>query len=409
MKSVSFSQAIKSVTTVAAAHSLNEETVSLSCATGRYLVSDVKALVDVPATDCSRMDGYAINHQFYRSQQGASMALGTAIHAGDKSPDQDCSQLAIPVMTGALLPPGTDTVVMKEHCLVQGATITIDHPVNKGDHLRKQGSDLRTGKRIIQAPRRLTPADLGLLASAGHHEVLVRARPQVALMMSGDELLQPGQSLSPGMAYDANTPMLKALLEEMGCSVTLLPCLKDDSAAVNKQLSELETAEYDLIITVGGVSMGDRDFLPEALQNLGSIVFHKANIKPGFPVLFGQLHSAIFYGLPGNPVSAFSCLLELVYPALKILNGHSTGNLMSWPALTTQEIHKSHMRREFMRGRYTLGASGQLEVTVCGSQASSRIGSLAEANCLLVINESQQDLKEGSQVMIHPFIQIPAG
>ena len=406
LKSVSFSQAIKSITAVANQHELSTEQVTLDMAYGRYPAVDVLAMVDVPMADCSRMDGYAINHQFLRSQEQPKLPLGQAIHAGDQRPQGDCSQLATPVMTGAVLPPGTDSVVMKEHAIPEGALLTIDQPVQKGDHLRQQGSDVRAGKKIIQAHQRLAAGDLGLLASAGLDQLTVSCQPKVLLMMSGDELKAPGQPLQSGQAYDANTPMLTALLEQMGCEVQVLPCLADDEASVRQQLSSVRDSGADLVITVGGVSMGDRDYLPAALLELGQVVFHKVNIKPGFPLLFGTLHGALFFGLPGNPVSAFSCLFELVYPAVKCLYGSSSGGLLSWPARLTHEVSKSHLRREFMRGRYSVDAKGQLEVTVCGSQASSRTGSLAEANCLLVLNESQHDLAPGGQVMIHPFSQL---
>ena len=239
----------------------------------------------------------------------------------------------------------------------------------------------------------------------GLAEIEVYKQPQVALMMSGDELVQPGMTCMSGQIYDANTVMLLSLLTGMGCAVEVLDTMTDTEDAVNQRLTSLQQQNYDIIISVGGVSMGDKDWIPSVLQRQGEVLFHKVKVKPGFPIIFGCLGSAVYFGLPGNPVSAYTTLCQYVFPALQSLNKQCCKQV-TWRATLSHDLQKTHDRREYLRGYYDTDSDGQIQVTVCGGQQSSRIESLADANCFILLDEGQYDLKTNSSVFIQPFSQF---
>ncbi len=367
--------------------------------------------INVPEYDCSRMDGYAINYDYYRSlNHGGRLHLNPPIYAGtihhNQQIDASFSASATPVMTGALMPPATDVVVMKEHATADGDELKIEENVVKRQNIRLAGSDIKKGQQILKRNTVIKTADLGVMSSLGLNKVEVYRKSKVALLMTGDELVSPGDPCAKGQVYDSNSLMLSKMLEQLGCDVSLFNVLLDSQKQTDEQFRSFVDSDYDLVVTVGGVSMGDKDWLPESLDTHGSVLFHKTRIKPGFPMLFGTLGEALFFGLPGNPVSAFTGFVQFVYPALLSMNQCSQQAPMVWRAELLEDYAKKHMKREFVRGRYNMTASGGIEVVVCGGQQSSRIQSIAEANCLIVFNESQQDVKQGERVSIQPFSQL---
>ncbi len=401
-RAIDFDTAIQLIQQNASQQTLNTEHVSLASAVGRWTAQDLLAPLDVPAFACSRMDGYAIDFQYHQAHVGQPMPLGAAIHAGKQSSAVRCEQQAIPVMTGGKLPVDATTVVIKEQARVKDNQVWFDD-VEDGAHIRQQGSDVAAGQVLVAAHTRLKTTHLGLLASVGMAELSVKAKPHVALMMTGDELIQPGKACAPGEIYDANSTMLQVLLTQLGCQVTVYPPLQDSQAAVQQRLAELATGSYDLVLSVGGVSMGDKDWIPGALQDLGQIIFHKVKVKPGFPLLFGQLGRALYFGLPGNPVSAFNCLCQFVVPALDAITVPSADTMPTCSARLTHEVNKTHDRHEFMRAHYQTDAAGERQVTVAGGQQSSRIESLVEANCFVVLGDSKRLYGAGETVLIQPF------
>ena len=200
--------------------------------------------------------------------------------------------------------------------------------------------------------------------------------------------------------------MLSDLLTQMGCDVVAVKRLKDNRDHVNQVFDKLKSKSLDLIVSVGGVSMGDKDYIPDVLAEQGRIIFHKTGIKPGFPLLFGELGQAMYFGLPGNPVSAYTTMCQFIWPALRVKSGEAEMGNLNWRGKITHDVNKSHFRREFMRGYYVQSFDGSIEVTVCGGQQSSRIKSLTEANCFIVLDESQQDVVSGELVRIQPFHQF---
>ncbi|MEZ5473140.1 MAG: molybdopterin molybdotransferase MoeA [Marinicella sp.] len=410
---ISFSHASKIIQQQVCNQVLKTETIEIDQALHRILASNLQSPIQVPTFDCSRMDGYAIKFDVYSDHQDGKFKITEPQFAGEglaKINDLKSGLFAVPVMTGALLPEVTDTVVMKEHVICDGETIQFSQPVKKAQHVRKTGSDIKQGQILLKTSHKITAADLGLLSSVGLHQLAVYKKPKVALIMTGNELVKAGQitpeMLSAGQVYDSISFMLMGLLQQMGCEVNLLPVLQDDITEVTQRFNTLSQQSYDLVVTAGGVSMGDRDLLPKVFASTGTVLFHKCLIKPGFPLLFGKLGEALYFGLPGNPVSAFVTCFEFIYPVLLGLFKAENQSLLCWRAEILQDLVKPHMKREFVRGFYTVNAKGGLEVMVCGDQQSSRVKSLSEANCLIVMNESQLEFKRGQIVVIQPFNQL---
>lgn len=406
-KSVTFTQARKFIADLASESLLGAVELPLNQAVGRLLQEDVAAATDVPAWDCSRVDGYAFAMAAWRQSETESLPVNPSIHAGVDASALDSAAHAHPVMTGAMIPAGADTIVMKEHATVTNdQQLKLNQACEKGAFIRRKGDDLKAGQVILKKGRRLRPEDLGLLASVGVAKVKVNVKPKVLLLLTGDELVAPGVACQPGQIYDANSFMLRDLLVQMGCDVVAVKRLKDDQDKIQKVFEKLKTKPLDLVISVGAVSMGEKDFIPTVLNETGRIVFHKSGIKPGFPILFGQLGNALYFGLPGNPVSAYTTLCQFIWPALRVLSGEAEMGNLNWRGKITHDVNKSHFRREFMRGYYVQSFDGSIDVTVCGGQQSSRIKSLVEANCFIVLDESQQDVVTGELVRIQPFHQF---
>lgn len=405
-KSITFTQARK-IISESIAEPLSIKSLPLQEAVGRILSDDVVAAIDVPSWDCSRFDGFAVDVDALRQAGPEGLLVNDAIYAGDDAADQNESSHACPIMTGAMMPPGKHAVIMKEHANVSSSGyLKVSQRVEKGQGVRRQGEDVVQGKKVLVQGRRLRPEDLGLLASVGVGRVQVHNNPKTVILVTGDELVQPGQPCQAGQVYDANSFIARDLLKQMGCEVLGVKFIKDSPEAVSQAMGTLKNKQVDLIVSIGGVSMGDKDFIPQFLAEHGHIKFHKANIKPGFPLLFGQLGQALYFGLPGNPVSTFTTLCQFVWFAIRQLQGVREVHNLNWRGKLTHDVNKSHYRREFMRGYYVQSFDGSIEVTVCGSQQSSRIQSLAEANCFVVIDESQQDIKSGELVRIQPFHQF---
>jgi len=409
-KSISFSQAIKTVQQAASSLQLSVELLDLGDALGRVISTAITAPINVPEFDCSRMDGFAVNTDYLQDSKGIGIKVASPIYAGEyESIATDIEllkTLATPVMTGSVLPLGANAVVMKEHATLDGDEFKVNQVVHRRQNIRAAGSDVKKGQVVLKKNHVISSADLGLLSSLGLSQVSVYKKPKVALLMTGDELVVPGDVCKKGQVFDSNSLMLTKLLEQIGCQVSLFKTLKDNLVLIEQQFKSWLSDDFDLIVTVGGVSMGDKDWLPLALATYGQIIFHKTHIKPGFPLLFGQMGRAVFFGLPGNPVSAFTTLFQFVYPAVLCLNQLSKKSPLVWRAELLQDFSKKHMKREFVRGRYSMTSEGTVEVSVCGGQQSSRIQSLSEANCFIVFNESQQDVRQGERVSIQPFNQL---
>ncbi|MCF6300470.1 MAG: molybdopterin molybdotransferase MoeA [Proteobacteria bacterium] len=404
--SISFDQALKIIRNTVDLCEFEDEKVSINQANNRVLATDVVATINVPAFDCSSMDGFAIRRSDLSESPNASFTLQKPIYAGQISQALKKGLFAVPIMTGAMMPTGADSIVIKEHANQEGDMVRFSQIPLKDAFIRLKGQDIKSGRTVLTKGQRLRPQDLGLLASVGCGTLSVAKQLRIKLLLTGDELIAPGEKLKKGQIYESVGVMLKSLFENLNCHVELAEFVADDRKQVKQVLQTVADSSHDIVITVGGVSAGDKDFIKDVLLDIGSVLFHKTRIKPGFPLLFGRLDSALFFGIPGNPVSAFTTTCQLVLPAIRWRNKEKAGITRYLSATISHDIAKSHYRREFLRAHFIQLPNGCLEVTVSGMQQSSRISSAVESNCFLILDESQQNLKQGHRVKIQAYVNL---
>jgi molybdopterin molybdotransferase len=318
---------------------VKSEDVSLDQASGRTLASDIIAPIDVPPADNSAMDGYAIRFADWQdSNTGIPITL--RITAG-----------VARIFTGAEVPPGADTVVMQEHCEETDGLVRVLKMPARGANIRRRGQDLSTGQKVLAAGQRLRPQDLGLAASLGFAAVPVYRRLRVAVMSTGDELREPGENIQPGQIYNSNRYTMKAQLAAWGFEVLDMGVARDDPAIVREMMSRA-AEQADVIITSGGVSVGEEDHVKAVVDSLGSIDLWRIAIKPGKPFAFGQVGGTPFLGLPGNPVSVFVTLLVVARPYLFACQGVAKTSMT--PARHMARFEKKGSKREdYLRVRAT--------------------------------------------------------
>jgi molybdopterin molybdotransferase len=390
-----FAEAEAIVRDVAAAHPLSVERVSSARAAGRVLVEDIVAPIALPSFDNSAMDGYALRaadagetNASLRliGEQFAGPALGLSVGPGE------CARIT----TGAPLPEGADAVVMKENTRVDGERIVLATAVARDAHVRRAGEDVAVSDLLLRAGTRLTPVQASLAAAVGHAELPVARRPTVAVFTTGDELCPPGQPLDPGMIYDSNRSLLMNLLVAEGLEPFAWPILPDDPERIRALLRDAGNA-FDVVITCGGVSAGEKDYLPGLLGELGGIHFWKVLMRPGMPLLLGTVGQAQVLALPGNPVSVLATFLTLGRQLLRDLQGDASP-LPSIAARLSMPIAKAHDRREFQRGRLDFSGDGRVRVAPHPATASHRLRGAADSDCLIVLPEGQQQLPVGHVV-----------
>ncbi|MDR5831780.1 molybdopterin molybdotransferase MoeA [Caballeronia sp. LP006] len=389
------------------------ERVSLYEALGRVLAEDVISPIDVPAFDNSAMDGYAFKSAALNAARDAVElnVAGIALAGRPFSAEPNSAQ-CVRIMTGALIPPGCDTVVPQE--LVTRADDVIRFPstvVSEGQNRRLAGEDLARGKAALQAGRIVRASDLGLLASLGIAEVAVRKRLVVAFFSTGDELRSVGEPLAPGSLYDSNRYTLFAMLRRLDVETVDLGIVRDDRASLEKALREAAQAA-DVVISSGGVSVGDADFTRELMNSLGDVAFWKIAMRPGRPLAFGRLwsgpragtgESALFFGLPGNPVAVMATFYFIVREALLAMSGAARQPLIEIRATCAEPIKKRAGRTEFQRGIASRRADGQWSVVTTGPQGSGVLSSMSRANCFIVLEHDRGNLETGDSVDIVPF------
>ena len=379
------------------------ERVALRASLGRVLAQSVLTPIDVPLHTNSAMDGYAVSGAALPGAQPIEMkVVGTSWagrpYAGSVAPGE-----AVRIMTGGVMPDGTDTVVIQERASVNGHTIGFaGDAARAGDNVRAAGEDMAAGSIVLETGSRIGPAELGMLASVGIVEVTVRRRLRVAFFSTGDELRSLGESLEPGSVYDSNRYTLFGMLTRLGAEIIDMGVVPDTRDAV--QLAFGEASAYaDAVITSGGVSVGEADFVKETLESQGEVNFWKIAMKPGRPLAFGHVSDAVFFGLPGNPVSVMVTYYQFVQPALRRMMGERETRPPRMHVRTSVPLKKRSGRVEFQRGVLKSTPDGTMTVESTGEQGSGILSSMHAANCFIILPMENDGVGAGELVEVEPF------
>ncbi|MDP3538527.1 MAG: molybdopterin molybdotransferase MoeA [Azonexus sp.] len=369
---------------------------------GRILAADIIAPHDVPAHDNSAMDGYAVRFDSLAGEGETRLTVVGTAFAGNAFSGLVGKGQALRIMTGAVLPAGADTVVVQEVTRLEDGVVIVPAGQRQGQNTRRAGEDLTRGAVALAAGKHIGPAELGLIASLGVVELAVKRRLRVAFFSTGDELASLGTPLAPGQIYDSNRYTLHGLLAKLGAEVIDMGVVPDRPETLEATLLEASQVA-DAIITTGGVSVGEADFIKEVLAKLGEVKFWKLNIKPGRPMAFGKVGNAWLFGLPGNPVAVMVSYTQFALDALLRLSGLDPVPVR--PLLTVASanaIKKQPGRREYLRGAIA-AVDGRFQVKTTGNQGSGVLRSMSEANCFVVLPEDCAGVAAGDSVQVQLF------
>ncbi|OGA58090.1 MAG: molybdopterin molybdenumtransferase MoeA [Betaproteobacteria bacterium RIFCSPLOWO2_12_FULL_65_14] len=374
------------------------EKVAVRESLGRVLAEDIVPSIDVPAHDNSAMDGYAVRFADLQAAETALTEVGSAfagrVFEGHVGPGQ-----CVRVMTGAVMPAGADTVVVQEVVRKDGDKVLVPSGQKKSQNVRYAGEDLKAGVAVLKPGKQLGPAELGLVASLGIGEVSVRRRLRVAFFSTGDELASIGAPLKAGEVYDSNRYTLYGMLARLGVEIADLGVVRDDPAALERAFKKA-ASQSDVVITTGGVSVGEADFVKQLMAKLGEVLFWKIAMRPGRPMAFGKIENSYLFGLPGNPVAVMVTFYQFVRDALLHLSGRTddyTIPLLKVPA--AQPLRKVPGRTEYQRGiLFRDGAEWKVRPT--GQQGSGVLRSMSEANCFIVLEHERGRVEAGELVSV---------
>ena len=379
------------------------EVISVRAAWGRVLSSDIVSAIDVPGHDSSAMDGYAMRGVDLSATDKTELKLIGVTHAGHPFEGKVASGECVRIMTGAAIPSGADTVVMQELTEQTPDGVLVSPGQQLGQHVRKAGNDIQRGQGVLKAGRRLSAADLGVIASLGQSEIKVSRRLKAAFFSTGDELCPLGKPLQPGQIHDSNRYSLTGLLQSAGVEMLDLGIVPDDPDRLRNTLLDAATQAV-VVVTSGGVSVGEADYIKALLDELGRVDIWKVAMKPGKPLTFGSLKGSWFFGLPGNPVSVMVTFTQFVLPSLQKLMG-----MTPVPALQIQlpcgiALHKQPGRVEYQRGILQQDETGRWVVLSAGTQDSGVLSSMSQANCFIVLPASSSGAEKGDMVTVEPFL-----
>jgi molybdopterin molybdotransferase len=377
------------------------ESVPIAAAAGRTLATPLAARLTQPPFDASAMDGYAVRAADIGRLPATLTVIGQAAaghpFAGSVGPGQ-----AVRIFTGAAVPSGADAIVIQEDVARDGASISVREGASEGSNIRTKGFDFRAGDALLEAGRRIGPREVSLAAAMGYGELPVRRRPRIAVLATGDELVQPGGSLGPGQIIASNHLGVAALAEANGAEARLLGIARDARESLDAHIAQ--AADADVIVTIGGASVGDHDLVAPVLEARGmALAFWKIAMRPGKPLMFGRLGQARVLGLPGNPVSAIVCSRVFLVPLIHSLLGRPDQGEGLRRARTAVPLEANGPRTHYMRATSRPGRDGLPEVTPVRSQDSSLLSPLALADCLLVRPASAPVAPAGSPVSILPL------
>jgi molybdopterin molybdotransferase len=381
------------------------QTLSLDIAQAlNYVLADnIQSPMNVPPHDNSAMDGYAF--ALSSLAKSKTLLLAGKSFAGAPFSDTCMAGQCIRIMTGAKLPDGCDTVEMQENCQVDDDNITFLVEKRLGQNIRHAGEDIRYDQYVLQQGQRLTAVDIGLLSSLGIARVNVYQPIKVALIATGDELRTPGEMLNEGDIYESNRYVLSSMLSKLNVEVIDFGVIKDDFQMI-KEAFEQADQQADVVISSGGVSVGEADFTKDVLDALGEVSFWKLAMKPGKPFAFGKLQNSVFFGLPGNPVSALVTMYQLAVPGLVKLQNALPLKRTKLTAKLVNRIKKHPGRMDFQRGVLSLNEQGQAIVESTGAQGSGILSSISKANCFIILAQEQGSVDQGEMVNIELFDEL---
>jgi len=367
---------------------------------GRVLAEDILSPCNVPNHNNSAMDGYALNADDLAATGTTTLRIAGTAFAGKSFAGTMGKGDCVRIMTGAVMPAGCDTVVIQEHVKLEGDRISFGAGVKRGQHLRYAGEDLKLGQVVFPAGHLVRPADLGLIASLGIGEVRAYRKLRVAFFSTGDELASIGQPLQEGQVYDSNRYTIYGMLARLGVEILDMGVVRDDPKLLEQALLDASAAA-DVILTSGGVSVGEADFMKQLLNDLGQVVFWKIAMKPGRPLAYGKIGNAHYFGLPGNPVSVMVTFYQFVRDALLVLMGQpNPAPVPLLAVICTDALKKAPGRTEFQRGSLFLDSDGSWKVRPIGNQGSGVLRSMSEANCFIVLDDTCGDVAAGETVQV---------
>ncbi len=389
------------------------ETVAIRDSLDRHLATEIISPINVPPHTNSAMDGYAIAGSDLPSSKNINESVFEVVgssFAGNPSDVKLKTGQAIRIMTGGVMPKGTDTVIMQEQIklLTNDQIQFTSNDIKPGQNVRKPGEDIKKGSLVFEKGRKITSADLGIIASLGIAEVDVYKRPRVAFFSTGDELRSLGEELNPGEIYDSNRYTLFSLLQQIGADIIDLGVIRDTETAIAKAM-EVASQKADIVITSGGVSVGEADFIQPMLESSGEIFFKKLAIKPGRPLTFGKIDTnkseAWFFGLPGNPVAVMVTFKQFVEPAINYLASGKHTKPISLFASCMENIKKKPGRTEYLRGIFSQKDNGEFQVKRTGKQGSGILMSMSLANCFIKLPVECDGVTLQQSVEIIPFCE----
>ncbi len=371
-------------------------------ALGRVLAEDVLATADVPGHDNSAMDGYAVRFADLAAEGDTVLRLAGASFAGRTFAGRVEAGQCVRIMTGGVIPEGADTVVIQEVVRAENDRIVVPPQQRQGQHVRRAGEDLRKGSPALRAGKTIRPAELGLIASLGIAELNIRRRLRVAFFSTGDELCSVGTPLREGEVYDSNRYTLFGMLTRLGCEAIDLGVVRDEPAALEAAFRQA-ASQADVILTSGGVSVGEADFIRGMMAKLGEVAFWKIAMRPGRPMAFGRINDAWLFGLPGNPVAVMLTFYEIVREALlKMMGIAPIEPLPQFRVPCVTPLKKRPGRSEFQRG-ILFQEHGEWKVRATGTQGSGVLRSMSEANCIIVVEHERGNVEPGEAVDVQPF------
>ena len=381
------------------------EQVDIRNSLNRVLGEDIQSSINVPPCDNSAMDGYAVVDSDLPDSGSCELQLIGESFAGRPFEGEVKQGECIRIMTGAMIPKGTNTVIMQEHVEREDNTVTIPSGYKPGQNKRCAGEDMHIGQTVLSTGTMIGAAELGILASLGIAKIKVFRPIRVGFFSTGDELKDTGESLEQGQIYDSNRYTLHGMLHQLGVELLDLGIISDNREDIRKTFLSLTeaTKPVDAIITTGGVSVGEADFIKDVLEEIGEINFWRVAIKPGKPLAIGAINNTFFFGLPGNPVSSMVTFYQFVQPALRRLAGEGKTNDISFQVISANGLRKKPGRLEYQRGVLQHDQDRNLVVGSTGVQGSHILTSMSSANCLIILPAECDGVKAGEYVEVKPF------